>query len=64
MNFCTQKIAQIDTQEVTENVALSNLRLKLLYCYKTIPAAFLEISLPRFPKPILFEDVEYQFDDT
>ena len=46
-----------------DNKSLENLKNKLHYTYKKIPAAFLEIEFPKFPCPIYFEDIEYNYEE-
>jgi hypothetical protein len=48
----------------SKNVKIDNrseeiLKLKLLYTYRSIPAAFLEVELPTFNYPVMFEEPEY-----
>ena len=39
-----------------DNRSLENLRNKLYYAYKKIPAAFIEIEFPKFEIPVYFEE--------
>ena len=42
-----------------DNNSEETLKLKLLYTYKLIPAAFLEVEFPSFHYPVMFQEQAY-----
>jgi phosphatidylinositol 3-kinase len=48
----------------TYNKIWEKLQPKLFYTYKKIPYAFLEIKFPKFKNPVIYEEVEYYFENT
>ena len=56
LNFISEQQEKIKKEDVASQRALEALSLKLLYTYRLIPAAFLEVEFPTFASNILFHD--------
>lgn len=64
LNFVTDKTENLENRNIHDQRVEEALNIKLLYTYRLIPAAFLEVEFPKFSHTVLFADkVSQDYED-